>query len=70
MSVTVRFDLAAVGLHECFGDRQPDAGSAVLAIASGVGPIEAIEQPGKCSGATPAPVSEIAIASSLSATVA
>jgi hypothetical protein len=45
MSVTVRFDQAAVGLDECFGDRQLDTGSAVLAIASGVGPIEAIEQP-------------------------
>jgi len=45
VSFTVRFDLAVVGLDEGFGDRQPDAGSAVPAIASGVGPIEAIEQP-------------------------
>jgi hypothetical protein len=43
----VRFDLATVGVDEGLGDRQPDAGPAVLAIAGGVGPIEAIEQPRK-----------------------
>ena len=47
VSLTVRLDLAAVGLDECFGDREADAGAAVLAVAGGVDPVEAIKQPGQ-----------------------
>src|SRR5262249_27007212 len=43
-SIAVGVDLAAVGLDESLGNRQPDTGSAVLTVARPVDSVKAVEQ--------------------------